>query len=75
MNSFASHEDPQDSAWQLRQRSRQWICWYGNRTGRYWGVTRYGPPVIAEGGTPKELLGEIIRLENSGALGLSRPGG
>ena len=74
MTSFASSEDPQITARQLQQRSRQWICWYGKRTGHYWAVTRYGRAVMVEGRTPKELLSEIIRLEASGELGISNLG-
>lgn len=70
MNSFASSEDPRYLTRQLQQRSRQWICWYGNRTGHYWAVTRYGRAVLVEGRTPKELLSEMIRIETSGELGI-----
>jgi len=74
MTPFASSEDPQNLARQFQQRSRQWIYWYGNRTGHYWAATRYGRAVLVEGRTPEELLSGIIRLEASGDLGISNPG-
>lgn len=74
MNSFAPSEDPQNSAKQLQRRSRQWIWWYGNRTGHYWAATRSGRAVLVEGTTPQELLSEIIRVEASGDLQAANPG-
>ena len=51
-----STEAPGVLARRLDAEYPDWCVWHGPRTGRFFAVTRYGPPLLVEAGTAGELV-------------------